>query len=325
MNELELQTIEIVDDAGPIRRELRMTVVDLLRDGADPRKIGRALVAAKEADLEEEPTVCTKCELSFKSFADYHKHKVHSRRHITCEVCSQDFEGHEACKQHHDLVSAPAPDSTRVNASQMHSHEQDMSCPGCNKHFTRLGGLMSHIELAECKYFQREIVEKNRKMKQNWYSNAQNARNFQDYGRTAGDFDNNSPSPFTAPQPHKLLRGPEGVMLVTADGELRQVAASSGDPVVIPDHQVAEVFRYRNVRRRDRLCIQLRSTRNTIVGGAPIEPSLAAEISSVNEAEAAAWGLVNRVVEPADLLETTLGIARRIAANGPIAVRQAKQ
>ena len=42
-------------------------------------------------------------------------------------------------------------------------------------------------------------------------------------------------------------------------------------------------------------------------------------------AEAEAWGLVNRVVEPALLPETALGIARRIAANGPIAVRQAKQ
>jgi enoyl-CoA hydratase len=41
--------------------------------------------------------------------------------------------------------------------------------------------------------------------------------------------------------------------------------------------------------------------------------------------EAEAWGLVNRVLEPADLLETTLAIARRIAANGPVAVRQAKQ
>ena len=42
-------------------------------------------------------------------------------------------------------------------------------------------------------------------------------------------------------------------------------------------------------------------------------------------AEAEAWGLVNRVIEPADLMETTLAIARRIGANGPIAVRQAKQ
>ena len=41
--------------------------------------------------------------------------------------------------------------------------------------------------------------------------------------------------------------------------------------------------------------------------------------------EAETWGLVNRVVEPADLMETTFAIARRIAGNGPIAVRQAKQ
>ena len=33
-------------------------------------------------------------------------------------------------------------------------------------------------------------------------------------------------------------------------------------------------------------------------------------------AEAEAWGFVNRVVEPAELLESTLAIARRIAANG---------
>jgi enoyl-CoA hydratase len=42
-------------------------------------------------------------------------------------------------------------------------------------------------------------------------------------------------------------------------------------------------------------------------------------------AEAEACGLVNRVVEPSELLEATLAIARRIAGNGPIAVRQAKQ
>src|SRR6266481_3361001 len=41
--------------------------------------------------------------------------------------------------------------------------------------------------------------------------------------------------------------------------------------------------------------------------------------------EAEAWGLVNRVVEPSELLETTIGIAQRNAANGPIGVRQAKQ
>jgi enoyl-CoA hydratase/carnithine racemase len=41
--------------------------------------------------------------------------------------------------------------------------------------------------------------------------------------------------------------------------------------------------------------------------------------------EAEAWGLVNRVVPQEQLLEATLAIADRIAGNGPVAVRQAKQ
>jgi enoyl-CoA hydratase len=41
--------------------------------------------------------------------------------------------------------------------------------------------------------------------------------------------------------------------------------------------------------------------------------------------EAEAWGLVNRVLPPPQLMEATLAIADRIAGNGPISVRQAKQ
>ena len=41
--------------------------------------------------------------------------------------------------------------------------------------------------------------------------------------------------------------------------------------------------------------------------------------------EGEAWGLVNRVVPLDELRETALATARRIASNGPIAVRQAKQ
>jgi enoyl-CoA hydratase len=41
--------------------------------------------------------------------------------------------------------------------------------------------------------------------------------------------------------------------------------------------------------------------------------------------EAEAWGLVNRVLPQEQLLEAALAIATRIAANGPISVRQAKQ
>ena len=42
-------------------------------------------------------------------------------------------------------------------------------------------------------------------------------------------------------------------------------------------------------------------------------------------AEAAAWGLVNRVCARATLLEEALGCAQAIAANAPLAVRQAKK
>ena len=42
-------------------------------------------------------------------------------------------------------------------------------------------------------------------------------------------------------------------------------------------------------------------------------------------AEAEQWGLVNRVLPPDELLPATLAIAERIAANGPLSVRQAKQ
>lgn len=41
--------------------------------------------------------------------------------------------------------------------------------------------------------------------------------------------------------------------------------------------------------------------------------------------EAYDWGLVNRVLPQGELLEATLATARRIAANAPISVRQAKQ
>ena len=42
-------------------------------------------------------------------------------------------------------------------------------------------------------------------------------------------------------------------------------------------------------------------------------------------AEASAWGLVNRVCAPESLIEETLATARRIAANAPISIRQAKK
>lgn len=46
---------------------------------------------------------------------------------------------------------------------------------------------------------------------------------------------------------------------------------------------------------------------------------------AVDAAFAERWGLINKVVAPADLLETAYGYARRIAANAPLAVQAAKE
>jgi enoyl-CoA hydratase len=56
---------------------------------------------------------------------------------------------------------------------------------------------------------------------------------------------------------------------------------------------------------------------------------LALEIALTGEligaAQAAQWGLVNRVVPAADLLPTALALAATIAANGPIGVAMTKK
>jgi enoyl-CoA hydratase len=57
-----------------------------------------------------------------------------------------------------------------------------------------------------------------------------------------------------------------------------------------------------------------RRAKELILSGVPFSAS-----------EAEAWGLVNRVLPQGQLMEATLAIADRIASNGPIAVRQAKQ
>ncbi|GAA2372463.1 crotonase/enoyl-CoA hydratase family protein [Gordonia cholesterolivorans] len=60
-----------------------------------------------------------------------------------------------------------------------------------------------------------------------------------------------------------------------------------------------------------------------------IGPARAAEMAltgdRVDAATALEWGIVSRVVEPADLLPTAREIASRIAANPPVAVRMTKK
>jgi len=63
--------------------------------------------------------------------------------------------------------------------------------------------------------------------------------------------------------------------------------------------------------------------------GTRLPLSLALEVALTGElisaAQASTWGLVNRVVPAAELLDTSLALAATIAANGPIAIRTTKQ
>ena len=46
---------------------------------------------------------------------------------------------------------------------------------------------------------------------------------------------------------------------------------------------------------------------------------------TIDAETAARWGLINRIVPPADLRETAMEYARKIAANAPLAVQAAKE
>jgi enoyl-CoA hydratase len=63
--------------------------------------------------------------------------------------------------------------------------------------------------------------------------------------------------------------------------------------------------------------------------GTRLPLSLALELALTGELidaqRAASWGLVNRVVPAAELLDTALGLAQTIAANGPLAIRMTKE
>ena len=63
--------------------------------------------------------------------------------------------------------------------------------------------------------------------------------------------------------------------------------------------------------------------------GTRLPLSLALEVALTGELidaqRAASWGLVNRVVPAAELLDAALGLAQTIAANGPLAIRMTKE
>lgn len=57
----------------------------------------------------------------------------------------------------------------------------------------------------------------------------------------------------------------------------------------------------------------------------PIAMEMLLTGDSIDAATAARWGLINRIVEPSQLLEEAMRVAQRIAANAPLAVQATKE
>jgi DNA-directed RNA polymerase subunit RPC12/RpoP len=137
------------------------------------------MAEASKPNLPEEPfgvdwTFCRQCDQSFHTWAAFHNHKIRSALHIVCHTCSKDFKSYEGLKLHR---------------LQDHAHEQDLNCSYCGKRFNRAGALVGHVELEGCpmKPSEESFVAGVRQ-KTERYQNYQEARNFQEYGRAAGDF-----------------------------------------------------------------------------------------------------------------------------------------
>lgn len=66
----------------------------------------------------------------------------------------------------------------------MHAKEQDLECPGCNKQFVRLGGLIHHLEIETCHALPSENMEAARKAKEQANAAVRAAHDFMDFTRS---------------------------------------------------------------------------------------------------------------------------------------------
>jgi hypothetical protein len=181
------------------RLQIVLTMPDFL---APPHPAGK-IPAPKPELLTNEPHIyCRTCKSNFRNFEVFHQHKVNSKKHITCDLCSIDFDSHEGLNLHRKQASQSSLDSTFVipaNIIQVHPKEQNLECPGCHQVFTRLGALISHLDLTECKSLKNHdkpfdlAAAVQEKMTQGESYRAM--RNFLEYGRSSGHFRDDEPMP----------------------------------------------------------------------------------------------------------------------------------
>ncbi|ROV91465.1 hypothetical protein VSDG_07136 [Cytospora chrysosperma] len=102
-------------------------------------------VGERPVDKDALPTCkfCSAEVLSIDAMRDHKREKLQeeleaggsSYVHLWCDICDLDF---------HTLASLAK------HRRQFHAEKQDLSCPGCGKHFVKLSDFVKHIELDEC-------------------------------------------------------------------------------------------------------------------------------------------------------------------------------
>lgn len=61
-------------------------------------------VGVSSGDVVDQKTYCKKHDKEFPNWKALHIHKIESKEHIVCYLCSQDFRTQGALKVHHDQV-----------------------------------------------------------------------------------------------------------------------------------------------------------------------------------------------------------------------------
>ncbi|KAI1810685.1 hypothetical protein GGS20DRAFT_589296 [Poronia punctata] len=92
-------------------------------------------VGSNNSTVGEPLLVCSKCGVEFENPDALHRHQTF-KGHFACEQCGQTFSVDT------DLTS---------HRTRRHPEDQDLTCPGCHSHFTRLSTFWSHIENHDCK------------------------------------------------------------------------------------------------------------------------------------------------------------------------------
>ncbi|CAD6505687.1 BgTH12-01177 [Blumeria graminis f. sp. triticale] len=114
---------------------------------------------------------CRVCNIEFESWDGLKSHMLSSAAHINCcDICLIEFNHYGSFKKHRE---------------SMHNSKQNLHCHACDRNFTRLGSLVGHLELSECKLRTSDQLAAIRNQKKLVYQRQIAARNYKDFNRSA--------------------------------------------------------------------------------------------------------------------------------------------